>query len=159
MFMRRASASILVALLATPAIADTTIHVGLWDRGGMMNMSGKVQWGMGMHRNPAMAMMGIKVDKETVPAGKVSFDVTNLSKGTIHEMIVAPIASKDVTLPYVAKENRVDEDAAGDLGEVSELDPGASGALTLDLKPGLYVLYCNVPGHFMSGMWTTVTVR
>ena len=36
-------------------------------------------------------------------------------------------------LPFVAADNRVDEDAAGHLGEVSELDPGKSGALTLTL--------------------------
>jgi uncharacterized cupredoxin-like copper-binding protein len=154
-----ASISVLFAAMAGPAMADTTVHVDLWDRGGMMDMSGHVRWGMGMHRNPAMAMMAIRADKTSVPAGKVSFEVTNVSKGTIHEMIVAPIANTDATLPFNAKENRVDEDTAGDLGEVSELEPGASGALTLDLKPGLYVLYCNVPGHFMAGMWTTIEVK
>jgi uncharacterized cupredoxin-like copper-binding protein len=53
----------------------------------------------------------------------------------------------------------VDEDAAGHLGEVSELDPGASGTLTIDLKPGKYVLFCNLPAHFMNGMWTEITVQ
>ncbi len=159
MSMRAASLFAFSALLVGPALADTTVNVELWDRGGMMDMSGKVNWGMGGHRNPAMAAMGVKIDKAAVPAGKVSFEVKNSSKETIHEMIVAPIASRDVTLPFIAKENRVDEDAAGHLGEVSELDPGKSGALTLDLKPGLYVLFCNVPGHFMSGMWTVVEVK
>jgi uncharacterized cupredoxin-like copper-binding protein len=42
---------------------------------------------------------------------------------------------------------------------VSELDPGKSGALTITLEPGLYLLFCNVPGHFISGMWTTITVK
>jgi uncharacterized cupredoxin-like copper-binding protein len=46
----------------------------------------------------------------------------------------------------------------GHLGEVSELDPHKTGALTVDLAPGTYVLYCNIPGHFDGGMWTTVTV-
>lgn len=156
---RLASAFLLSTLWAAPAFADTTVKVELWDRGGMMDMSGKVNWGMGGHRNPAMAMMGIKVDKATVPAGKVSFEVKNTSRETIHEMIVAPIASRDVTLPFVAKENRIDEDAAGDLGEVSELDPGKSGVLSIDLKPGLYVLFCNVPGHFMAGMWTVIEAK
>jgi uncharacterized cupredoxin-like copper-binding protein len=61
-------------------------------------------------------------------------------------------------LPYLDAENRVDEDKAGDKGEVSELDPGTSGTLTVALKPGKYVLICNVPGHFDSGMWAEVDI-
>ena len=26
------------------------------------------------------------------------------------------------------------------------------------LKPGLYILYCNIPGHYVLGMWTLMTV-
>ena len=51
------------------------------------------------------------------------------------------------------------EDAAGHLGEVSELDPGKSGSLSMKLDPGTYMLLCNVAGHYMAGMWTTITVK
>jgi uncharacterized cupredoxin-like copper-binding protein len=152
-----ATAMVLAAPL--PARADATIKVSLWDRGGMMDMSRNMGMGMGMHGKMHMAVMGIKIDKVAVPAGKVTFDVVNISTETLHEMLVAPVADENVVLPFNATENRVDEEKSGDLGEVSELDPGASGALTLDLKPGVYVLYCNIPGHFMAGMWTTVTVK
>jgi uncharacterized cupredoxin-like copper-binding protein len=54
---------------------------------------------------------------------------------------------------------RQKEEAAGHLGEVAELDPGAGGSLTLTLPPGKYVLACNLPGHFDSGMWTVLTVQ
>jgi len=40
-----------------------------------------------------------------------------------------------------------------------ELEPGKSGALTLDFKLGLYAIYCNVPGHFGNGMWTLLKVE
>jgi uncharacterized cupredoxin-like copper-binding protein len=53
----------------------------------------------------------------------------------------------------------VDEERAGHLGEVSELEPGKTGALRLDLKPGNYLLFCNIPGHFMAGMWTSFTIK
>lgn len=49
---------------------------------------------------------------------------------------------------HIEAENRVDEDKAGDKGEVSELDPGKSGTLTVELKAGKYLLICNVPGHY-----------
>src|SRR4051794_29820990 len=61
-------------------------------------------------------------------------------------------------LPYIENENRVDEDRAGDKGEVSKLDPGHSGSLTVPLKPGKYLLICNVPGHYEAGTWAEFTV-
>lgn len=109
-----------------------------------------------MNRMP-MAMMGIDLSKTTVPAGMVTFNVTNASRGIIHEMVVSPITSTDEVMPYIVAENKIDEDAAGDLGEI-ELDPGRSGTLGIDMKPGQYLLYCNIPGHYVSGMWTVLTV-
>ena len=74
-------------------------------------------------------------------------------------MIVIKVTDPKKALPYVAADSKVDEDAAGHLGEVSELDPGKSGSLTMKLDPGTYMLLCNIPGHYMAGMWTTVTVK
>ena len=156
------SALMLSALLAaTGAFADTTVHVSLWDKGpdslmmddAHMGMMGKMDMSM-----MPMAMMGITLDQVSVPTGKVTFDVVNDSKDIIHEMLVAPVPDGTIELPYFVDENRVDEEAAHYLGEVSELDPGKSGALTLDLAPGTYVIFCNVPGHFIDGMWTMLTV-
>lgn len=149
----------LAAASSVPAFADAVVKVSLWDKGGMMDMSKNMGMGMGMKGNMKMAIMGIDADQKNVPAGKVTFEVTNASKETIHEMIVTPVANTDAVLPYNPNENRVEEDQAGDLGEVSELDPGKSGTLSIEMKPGTYILYCNVPGHFMAGMWTTITVQ
>jgi len=148
-----------LAMSQMPAYADGTINVELWDKGGDMTMTTDMGYNMAHAADAANAPMGIKVDMATVIAGKITFDVTNSSKDTIHEMIVMPLATANQVVPYDKTNEEVLEDEAGDLGEVSELDPGASGSLTLDLKPGLYLLYCNVPGHFASGMWTTVTVQ
>jgi uncharacterized cupredoxin-like copper-binding protein len=147
-----------VALIA-PAFADATVNVSLWDKGGMMDMSKSMGMGMGMHGNMTMAMMGIKTDQMEVPAGNVTFKVINDSKETVHEMLVIPVADENAVLPFVEAENRVDEEASGDLGEVSELEPGKAGELTLELKPGTYMLMCNVPGHYMAGMWTMIKVK
>ena len=62
-------------------------------------------------------------------------------------------------MPYLDNENRVDEKKAVHLGEVSEHDQGKKGELTVDLKPGSYVLYCNIVGHYGEGMWTTLKVK
>ncbi len=102
--------------------------------------------------------MGIKESVKSAREGVVTFKVKNNSKDTVHEMIVMYMADPSKMLPYIAGEQRVDEDKAGDKGEVSELDPGKSGSLTVNLKPGKYLLICNVPGHYAAGMWTELTV-
>ena len=105
------------------------------------------------------ATMGVKVSRPSAPAGVVTFKVTNVSKDTIHEMIVMLMADPTKPLPYVDADKKVDEDKAGDKGEVSELDPGKSGTLTVSLKPGKYLVICNVPGHYDAGMWTEFEVK
>lgn len=152
--------ALLVALPAT-AFAAATIKVQLWDKGAdsvvlddaHMAMMGKIDMKMA-----GTGMMGVKVDKATIKAGTVTFVVKNVSKTIIHEMILSPLADGVVELPYLKDENRVDEEKAEHLGEVSELDPGKSGSLTVDLKPGKYIIYCNIPAHFVDGMWTEITV-
>lgn len=161
----------LIGLLAgNLAAADgATVNVSLWDKGRMADrmmgnladMAAGMGMGMGMQGAMAgmgMAAMGIQTDLATVPAGEVTFAVVNDSAGVVHEMLVAPVTVDGQQLPYDADNYRVDEEAAGDLGEVSELDPGASGSLTLTLAPGTYILYCNVAGHYVLGMWTLITV-
>lgn len=145
------------AALAAPGWAhDSVIKVSLWDKGAEAPMA--TDLGMGMKGDRAAATMGLKISKTEVKAGKVTFEVSNTSKDSVHEMVVAAVKGKNGKLPYIGSESRVDEDHIADLGEVSELEPGKSGSLTLDLKPGKYVLFCNVPGHYMDGMWTTITV-
>lgn len=155
------AAGLFVALPLSAAFAASTVKVSLWDKGAdsmtmtdaEMAAKGKLDMKMA-----STGMMGIKLSKASVKAGKVTFEVTNDSKSIIHEMILSPVVASATELPYLTDENRVDEEKADHLGEVSELDPGKAGALTVDLKPGTYILYCNIPGHFIDGMWTELTV-
>ena len=107
------------------------------------------------HKGP----MGITATPRTVSAGEVTFAVTNASKTMVHEMVLAPVKDEKTPLPYDTASQKVDEDAAGHLGEVAELEPGQNGALTMTLKPGRYMLYCNIAGHYALGMWTLITVK
>lgn len=152
-----AAAVFVVGLCATGSLAATIVNVTLWDKGAETPMAAGMTYGM-MGMDMSMAPMGVKAAPATAPAGVVTFHVTNTSKDTIHEMIVMSLADPTKALPYIDADQRVDEDKAGDKGEVSELDPGATGSLTVALKPGKYLLICNVPGHFASGMWTEFEV-
>lgn len=158
-FIRCALVPFVFAAAVSSAHAGAIIHVKLWDKGDQVDMSKNLGLGLGLKGDMSKATMGIDVDRKKVPAGKVTFQVKNAAASMIHEMLVAPIAGLDAKLPYVDNDSRADEEASHDMGEVSELDAGKSGALTLDLKPGFYILFCNVPGHYMSGMWTTIEVR
>jgi uncharacterized cupredoxin-like copper-binding protein len=147
--------------LSGPAWADLhvpVIKVFLWDMGpNSMDNIEKVK-GMGMAMSgkpdPVNATMGVVTDLPSIKAGDVTFEVANTSRDFVHEMIVMPMASGEQDVPYIKNEMRIDEDAAGAIGEVSELDPGASGKVTLRLKPGTYMLVCNLAGHYVLGMWT-----
>ncbi len=124
--------------------------------GGMMGQGRTGQgYGGGMM---GRGMMAIRADTSTVTAGKVTFDVTNASRRLVHEMLVVAVANADVQLPYDNDDQRIIEDKINSLGETEEMQPGASKDLTLDLKPGTYLLLCNIAGHYAAGMWTVLTV-
>ncbi len=148
----------LAATLSGSAMAASTVNVTLWDKGTNADMATNLGMNMG-GGDMSKATVGVRAVPAAVKAGEVTFEVTNNSSETIHEMIVVPVHDAKSPLPYNEAESRVDEDAAGHLGEVSELDPGKAGALRLKLKPGKYLLFCNIPGHFANGMWTEVTVQ
>ncbi len=42
--------------------------------------------------------------------------------------------------------------------KTADLQPGSSGKLALNLKPGKYEMYCSIDGHRASGMEGTITV-
>ena len=86
------------------------------------------------------------------------FDVTNWSKGMLHEMLVVAVDSADAPLPYDYGQGRVAEEQVRVLGETPELQPNASAALDLTLAAGSYLLVYNLPGHYASGMVVPLTV-
>lgn len=154
---------ILVATLMSGTASATDVLVHLWDKGADSMAMADTTKPMGMAMPGAgdmsKATMGITVDSNDIHAGEVTLVAINDSKFLIHEMLIAPVRSTYSPLPYDNVNKRVDEDAAHSLGEVSELDPGQTGALRITLKPGTYILLCNVPGHYAMGMWTTIVVK
>jgi uncharacterized cupredoxin-like copper-binding protein len=73
----------------------------------------------------------------TVSAGEVTINVSN-DGGTTHNLEV--------------EGNGVEE-------ESDDLEPGQSGTLSVDLKPGDYEIYCAIDGHKDLGMEGTLTVQ
>jgi uncharacterized cupredoxin-like copper-binding protein len=177
MTMTRREAMILAAgaagaaALATsvaPAMASEGdvdfVQVNMWDRGAdvmaAFDMSNRVMLGTdgAAMIDDAGTPMGFSLNKHVVPHGKVKFVATNTSTFLEHEMLVFRIDDITSPLAYNTSDERLDEDAAGSLGEIAETEPGETGSLELDLKPGIYMLACNIANHYAMGMWTLITV-
>jgi uncharacterized cupredoxin-like copper-binding protein len=93
----------------------------------------------------------IKLDKTTVPAGKVTFAVTNVGKMD-HELIIFKTDLAADKLPTEKDDpTRVDEEKIGAIGEVEDIGPNKTKSGTFDLTAGKYVLICNKPGHYVAG--------
>jgi uncharacterized cupredoxin-like copper-binding protein len=57
-----------------------------------------------------------------------------------------------------AKHDRVIESRVRRVGEIADLAPGKIGKLTLNLKLGTNVRFCNQPGHYQDGMVANLIV-
>jgi len=83
-------------------------------------------------------------------------EITAANKGkTEHELVLLKTNAEPSKLPKDGQE--VSEKDS--VGEIPETAPGQSGSETFDLKPGKYVMVCNIPGHYEAGMYGTLTVR
>ena len=152
------------AFAGSDEMVETFVQVNMWDRGAdvmaAFDMSNRIMLGTpgaALKDDPG-APMGFTLTQHVIPHGKVKFIATNTSTFLEHEMLVLPVSDITKPLPYDTGSERMDEDAAGSLGEIAETEPGETGTLTVDLEPGIYMLACNIPNHYAMGMWTLITV-
>ena len=133
-----AALAVPAAILATAANASQTVDISLTE--------------------PDAGGMSIAESPATVHAGPTTFTVANASDGMAHEFLIAPLKGDVADVPMTSETGRVNEDKLTDVKELGDLEPGKSGSMTVDLKPGKYLLFCNLPGHYMAGMHTVLTV-
>ena len=85
----------------------------------------------------------------SVHAGNVTFIANNVGR-IPHELMVERMPMKfDAPM-------RPNEEAAQ--GMIEDMDPGKGGRMTMRLRPGTYMLFCNLPGHYVAGQHTTFKV-
>jgi uncharacterized cupredoxin-like copper-binding protein len=99
--------------------------------------------------NSTLGEYWIRPSSTTVSAGKITFTARNVGQ-VEHELMVerTPIEMDAPGQP--------NEEAAQ--GMIEDMAPGQSGKMTLNLRPGTYMLFCNVAGHFAAGQFTTLRV-
>jgi uncharacterized cupredoxin-like copper-binding protein len=102
----------------------------------------------------------VQQDAAVVPAGTVSFRIRNQGP-TSHEFILVRTDRAPDKLPLQRDGLTVNEEADGMkfLDDAEGLDIDDRQSLVLDLTPGHYVLYCNLEGHYLGGMYAALTVR
>jgi uncharacterized cupredoxin-like copper-binding protein len=101
----------------------------------------------------------IGLASHTLAAGRIDFDIRNPGPST-HEFLIVRTDLPSSRLPLGRDGLTVDEESPElDLVEEdSELDIGAIRVMQVDLSPGHYVLYCNLEGHYLGGMHTSLVV-
>lgn len=132
------------------SLPGTRVDVTLGDMGMTKMMTGDA---------PIGARMRLLASPTEVPAGKVSFVVSNLGWRT-HELVVLPLAAGvPAGKRPVGANGEVRED--GSLGEASSscgadsgegITSGSAEWITINLPAGRYELVCNLPNHYANGM-------
>jgi hypothetical protein len=97
-----------------------------------------------------VADYAIRLDRESAPRGIIAFDVRNDGRAT-HQFVILRSDRAAAALPRAGDE--VVERAAGRVqAEAEGIGPGRTTTLRATLRPGRYVLLCNLRGHYARGM-------
>ena len=71
-------------------------------------------------------------------------------------MIKTDLEPKD--LPVTIDGMSIDEKKLEGIIELGDMKPGESKETKMVLEPGSYLMFCNMPGHTGSGMWSRLNV-
>jgi len=87
-------------------------------------------------------------------AGKVTITAPNDGE-VAHELVVLKTNEDPANLPK--KGDEVDESTS--VGEIADVEPGATKEATFKLAPGKYAMVCALSGHYEGGMYGSLTVK
>lgn len=108
----------------------------------------------------AMGEFYFEPENATAVAGKTTIEAPN--EGSVeHELVLFKTNADPADLPTDANgevdEEKLDQEGE-EVGEIADVESGATGSGEFDLTPGKYVMFCNLPGHYAQGMYGTLTV-
>lgn len=119
-----------ITFASSPSFADTLIKV---------TESGE-----------AGGALTLELDQQSAKAGPATFNIHNDAAAEEHEMVLVKLKSADEKISVNKKKDRVVEKLES-LGKVEGLKPGQHGELKANLRPGTYLLLCNIKGHYSAG--------
>ena len=136
--MRRLFAVLIVVMISTVTIGAVTALA--FTRSSATAKVSMKEWGFA----PAPAK---------VKAGKVTFVVKNVGFLS-HEFLVL----KTKTAANKLRVKGTTAVVSGVVGKIKQFRGGVTKTLALTLKPGHYVLLCNLPAHYKAGQHVDFTV-
>jgi hypothetical protein len=93
-----------------------------------------------------------------VRAGRVLIVVRNDGPDD-HELLVVRWGAGPVGLPIRPDGITINEEALRPVVALPPAAPGERRMVAVNLRPGRYVVFCNMAGHFMAGMHAVVEVE
>jgi hypothetical protein len=111
------------------------------------------------HASVLLKDFRIRFPEKTVTAGSLDLDIHNRGPST-HELVIVRTDLDSASLPLASDGLSVDEDSPvlDFVEEDSDVGIGESPVLEVRLTPGHYVLFCNLEGHYLGGMHTSLDV-
>jgi uncharacterized cupredoxin-like copper-binding protein len=108
----------------------------------------------------ALTDFEVKFAPSTMKAGMITLVGTNEGRAVAHEIRLVKTDLPADQLP-LQRDGRVDEDNSRltTIAVVEDLHPGSSGQVTVTIKPGRYVYFCNEQNHYLIGMRGEINVQ
>ena len=148
-------------LAIAAVLASTSLLIACTDAGQPSGEAGGASAAVAV----TLQEWAVTPDPDSVPAGEVTFTITNEGPEDAHEFVVIATDLDPADLP-TDETGAVDEEGEGIevIDEVEEIAVDATEELTVTLDPGSYVLVCNVytadenEAHYAMGMHVAFTV-
>lgn len=161
--LRRVCAGMAVGVVALAVAACTPAATGTASVSASASTSASEDMAAGTV-NVTLQEFSVIPDPTTVPAGEVTFHVTNNGPDDVHEFVIFKTDLAADALP-TAEDGSVDEEGEGVelIDEIEDVPVGESMDVTVSLDAGAYVLICNIVEgdevHYAMGMRTAFTVE
>ena len=97
----------------------------------------------------------IDLEVDNTPSGRIALEIRNQGE-LVHEVEIFSGATNGQILPV--RSSVAVTTGLGLIDEVENILAESRALLVVDLSPGTYLLICNLPAHYESGMWTYLTV-
>lgn len=149
------------AVAVTAMFATALVGCGGGNGGGNSEKQAEPSKGTGALKI-AMSEFKFTPKNPTTSAGKVKLTAPNVGK-VEHELVLFKTNKNPGS--FKVSGGRVNEEAleksggVEEVGEIADVEPGATKSETFKLTPGKYAMICNVGGHYQAGMYGSVTVR
>lgn len=145
------------AILTDDGTGMTTVTIQLMSNGGTPAAGASPMTGSPMAGGSPAASSGQSSNAVTVTMKDIAFEPTEFTIPANTDVTVT-ILNQGVSMHSFVVNDRNNPNVKN-LGINVEVQPGATGSVTINAPAGDYYYYCSVPGHEPAGMYGTMHVQ